>query len=155
MSSNEIDECAASIALKILGRKWTLFIVCELLMNHRLYFGQLQEVILGNYGEMISARVLSESLSRLEENGLIQRTEHRDTTPTRVSYSLTKKGEDLIVIFAITKGWGLKWGQLSTKKCRSFSCIHNVVPTIDIDEARNLFKTESIDKSLLVKKEEA
>ena len=128
MSSNEIDECAASIALKILGRKWTLFIVCELLMNHRLYFGQLQVVILGNYGEMISARVLSESLSRLEENGLIQRTEHRDTTPTRVSHSLTKKGEDLIVIFAITKGWGLKWGQLRTKNVALFHAFTTLSP---------------------------
>jgi DNA-binding HxlR family transcriptional regulator len=154
MSTNQIDECAANLALKILGRKWTLYIVCELLMNHRLYFGQLQEEILGNYGEKISARVLSESLSRLEENGLLQRTEHRGTTPTRVSYSLTDKGEDLIVIFAATKGWGLKWGGIEQKKCRSFSCIHNTVPTIDIDEVKNLFSKEPLDESFLVKREE-
>ncbi len=134
------DECSVSLALKILGKKWTFLILCELLLNHELYFSQLQKSIIGFDGENISARVLSECLSRLElDHGIILRTVHSDEMPIRVSYSLTEKGEDFTVVFSVLKGWGTKWGDLTVKKCRSFSCIHNAVPIIDIDEAKALY----------------
>lgn len=129
----EVDECAAMLAVKILGRKWTTNILCELLMNKELFFSGLQKNILGNYGEKISARVLSEGLSRLEEMTVIQRNVISESMPIRVKYSLTKKGEDFKYIFAMLKGWGLKWGGIDIKKCKSFSCIHNSVPFINID----------------------
>lgn len=134
------EECSVSLALKILGKKWTFLILCELLLNHELYFSQLQKSIIGFDGENISARVLSECLSRLElDHGIILRTVHSDEMPIRVSYSLTEKGEDFTVVFSVLKGWGTKWGDLRVKKCRSFSCIHNSVPLIDIDKAKELY----------------
>ena len=134
------DECSVSLALKILGKKWTFLILCELLLNNKLYFSQLQKSIMGPDGENISARVLSECLSRLElDHGIILRTVHSDEMPIRVSYSLTEKGEDFAVVFSVLKGWGTKWGDLRAKKCRSFTCIHNAVPIIDIDEAKKLY----------------
>ncbi|MHA2040154.1 MAG: winged helix-turn-helix transcriptional regulator [Promethearchaeota archaeon] len=127
------DECAAMLAVKILGRKWTTNILCELLMHKELFFSDLQKNIEGNYGERISARVLSEGLSRLEELTIIRRNVISETMPIRVKYSLTDKGEDFKYIFAMLKGWGLKWGGITTKKCKSYSCIHNSVPYIDMD----------------------
>ena len=129
----EVDECAAMLAVKILGRKWTTYILCELLLQKEMFFSDLQKHIEGNYGEKISARVLSEGLSRLEEQTIIKRNVISETMPIRVKYSLTEKGEDFKYIFAVLKGWGLKWGGITTKKCRSFSCIHNAVPYIDIN----------------------
>jgi DNA-binding HxlR family transcriptional regulator len=131
--SPKTDECAAMLAVKILGRKWTTNILCELLMHKELFFSDLQRNILGNYGEKISARVLSEGLSRLEEMIIIKRIVISETMPIRVKYSLTEKGEDFKYIFAMLKGWGLKWGGINIKKCRSYSCIHNSVPFINID----------------------
>jgi len=145
MNDLEWEECAASLAMKILGRKWTLYIICELLMCQELFFSQLQAQILGNYNEKISARVLSESLSRLEENGVVNRVVHSESMPIRVGYSLTDKGEDFAVIFSALKGWGIKWGGVDVKKCRSFACIHNAVPIIDIDEAKELFQIKECD----------
>ncbi len=145
MNETEPDECAASLAMKILGRKWTLYIICELLMCQELYFSQLQEQILGHYNEKISARVLSESLSRLEEHGVVNRLVHSEKMPIRVGYSLTDKGEDFAVIFSVLKGWGVKWGGIKVKKCRSFACIHNAVPIIDIDTAKELFQIQECD----------
>ncbi len=133
---NTADECAAMIAIKILGRKWTTNIICELLMHKEMFFSDLQNNIEGNYGEKISARVLSEGLSRLEELKIIKRNVISETMPIRVKYSLTEKGEDFEVIFATLKGWGLKWGGIETKKCKSFSCMHNAVPFIDIDKVK-------------------
>ena len=145
--SNEVShECAASIAMTILGKKWTLYIICELLMCQELYFSELQGKIRGNYGEKISARVLSETLKGLEKNSIVIRTVHTDTMPIRVGYSLTDKGEDFAVIFSALKGWGMKWGGVTVKKCRSFACIHNAVPVIDIDEAKKLFKIEACEE---------
>ncbi len=145
MSEEQLEECAASLAMQILGRKWTLYIICELLMCQELYFSQLQEQILGHYREKISARVLSEALSRLEENGVVNRTVHSESMPIRVGYSLTDKGEDFAVIFSALKGWGVKWGGVTIKRCKSFACIHNAVPIIDIDEAKSLFQIQECD----------
>ncbi|MHA1978655.1 MAG: winged helix-turn-helix transcriptional regulator [Candidatus Hodarchaeales archaeon] len=145
MIETESEECAASLAMKILGRKWTLYIICELLMCQELFFSQLQEQILGNYNERISARVLSESLSRLEANGVVNRTVHSESMPIRVGYSLTEKGEDFAVIFSALKGWGVKWGGLEIKKCKSYACVHNAVPIIDIDDAKELYQIRECD----------
>ncbi len=145
MSAEGIEECAASLAMQILGRKWTLYIICELLMCQELFFSQLQEQILGNYGEKISARVLSEGLSRLEKNGVVNRIVHSESMPIRVGYSLTDKGEDFAVIFSALKGWGVKWGGVGVKRCRSYACIHNAVPIIDIDAAKELFQIGECD----------
>lgn len=143
MSQNVEDECSALLAIKILGRKWIPWILCELLSQSESYFSELLQRIEGNYGQKISARVLSESLTRLEENNLITRTVVSETMPIRVKYSLTDKGNDLQIILGILKGWGIKWGGIKQKKCRSFSCIHNVVPMIDIDKARELLEVRS------------
>jgi DNA-binding HxlR family transcriptional regulator len=142
MSNDNREECAASLAMRILGKKWTLLIICELLMNQELYFSELQERIKGNYGESMSARVLSESLKGLETNEIVTRTVHSNTMPIRVGYSLTAKGEDFAVIFSVLKGWGVKWGGIEVKKCRSSACVHNSVPVITIEEAKNLFQAK-------------
>jgi DNA-binding HxlR family transcriptional regulator len=140
------DECSAMLAVKILGRKWTTNILCELLMHKELFFSDLQKHIEGNYGEKISARVLSEGLSRLEELSIIKRNVISETMPIRVKYSLTEKGEDFEVIFAILKGWGLKWGGIDIKKCKSFSCMHNSVPFIYIDKMKECMCWDPIEE---------
>ncbi|MFX0124267.1 MAG: winged helix-turn-helix transcriptional regulator [Candidatus Hodarchaeota archaeon] len=140
MSQELEEECSALLAIKILGRKWIPWILCELLSQTESYFSDLLKRIEGNYGEKISARVLSESLSILEENNLLERIIISETMPVRVKYSLTEKGADLEVIFGILKGWGIKWGTIKQKKCKSFSCIHNCVPVINIDKAKDLLE---------------
>ncbi len=148
MNQNVEDECSAMVAIKLLGRKWIPWIVCELLSQRELFFSQLLERIEGNYGEKISARVLSESLSRLEENGIMTRTVVSETMPIRVKYSLTEKGVDLQVILGVLKGWGIKWGDIRQKKCRSFNCIHNSVTMIDIDKAKKLLELKASSSPL-------
>ncbi len=136
----EVDECAAMLPMKLLGKKWIAYIICGLLLNTKMFFSDFQSEILGIQGEKISARVLSEGLSLLEENEIVKREVLSDKIPVRVQYTLTKKGEDFSVIFAVLKGWGIKWGGIEQKKCRSFSCIHNSVAMIDLDKARELFQ---------------
>jgi DNA-binding HxlR family transcriptional regulator len=131
-----IEDCSLITATKVLGKKWTIFVLSELLTTQQLYFSELQGQIKGKYGEKISARVLTDVLNNLEEQGIINRQVKVETTPVRVSYSLTDKGKDFEIIFSILKGWGLKWGGVKQKVCQTFSCVHNTVPFVDIDYAK-------------------
>ncbi|MHA2294500.1 MAG: winged helix-turn-helix transcriptional regulator [Candidatus Hodarchaeales archaeon] len=137
MEQNIEDECAVLSTLRIISKKWTTFIVSELLMKEGLYFSDLSKRIADKYGKKISARVLSDSLSLLEANGIVDRIIVQDK-PVRVQYSISEKGVDLAVIYGALKGYGIKYGGVKYKKCQSFTCIHNAVPTLDIEKAKDL-----------------
>lgn len=138
MTKSKEEQCAVIHALDILGRKWIPWIVCELIAHKELFFSNLLNNVIGSSGGNISARVLSEALSRLEEEGMVDRIVDSTSMPIRVRYSLTEKGNDIGVVLSILKGWTIKWGDITHKKCKSFTCVHNAVPMIDIDKAKEL-----------------
>jgi DNA-binding HxlR family transcriptional regulator len=74
---------------ELLGRKWHLRIVYQLLENGEMGFSGLKNAI-----DDISSKMLSESLSTLEDRGLVVRDIVNDQ-PVRVEYSLTETGEAL------------------------------------------------------------
>lgn len=132
------EDCSIIQATKILGKKWVVFVLSELMVEPEIYFTDLQKHIMDQYKDTISARVLSECLSTLEQENIITRTVHTDSIPVRVSYALTEKGKDFRVIFGVLKGWGVKWGGVNQKVCKSYTCVHNAVSFIDIDKAKDL-----------------
>ncbi len=77
--------CLIAQALDVLGDRWTLIILRDL-MTGLQHFGD----ILDNC-EGLSPNVLSSRLKRLEQEGLIQRHYYRGLPP-RVEYELTPKG---------------------------------------------------------------
>ena len=137
MNLSAEDECSVVQTLRIVGKKWITFILCELLVSETLFFSDLLKAVRGKTGKQISAKVLSHSLDILEENNIVAR-EVIQEKPLRVKYSLTRKGRELEVVFGALKGWGTRWGDVKHKKCRSFTCIHNAVPALDIDKAKEL-----------------
>ncbi|MFX0117519.1 MAG: winged helix-turn-helix transcriptional regulator [Candidatus Hodarchaeota archaeon] len=138
------EECAVIQTLKIVGRKWMAFILSELLIEERLFFSDLLNNVRGKTGKKISAKVLSKCLDVLEEKEILSR-EVVQEKPLRVQYFLTEKGIDLEIIFGALKGWGIKWGGIKHKKCRSFTCIHNAVLALDIDKAKELLYSLNIE----------
>ena len=104
-------------------------------MEKNVYFSELQDRLVNKYGESISGRTLSQALKQLEEADLCIRLVEKESR--RVSYGLTEKGYDLEIIFAVMKGFSIKWDDIKFKKCQSFSCVHNSVPIIDLDSIRN------------------
>ena len=140
MNSSIREDCSALLALKLLGRKWVPWIICELLGVKEIYFSELLKKIEITYGEKISARVLSASLTKLEEMNIVLRKVESNSMPIRVKYSLTEAGLDFQPILGILKGWGVKWGSLSQKKCQSYSCVHTCIPIMDMDEAKKLIE---------------
>ncbi len=142
MSQGTEDDCAVIQTLKIVGRKWMAFIISELLISDRVFFSELLNDVRGKSGQQISAKVLSNSLSVLEDNGIVERQIVQEK-PIRVQYFLTTKGSELEVIFGALKGWGIRWGGVKHKKCRAFMCVHDSVLALDIEKAKELLHSES------------
>jgi len=86
-----------------LGRKWHLRIVYQLLENGPLGFSALKSEMVG-----VSSKMLSESLSRLEDDGLVNREIVSDQ-PVRVEYSLTERGNALEPIVSAVIDWGSEY----------------------------------------------
>lgn len=95
-------------ASAVLGRKWHPVIIHRLLERDPLGFGELKERIQG-----ISGKVLSESLTDLEEKGLVERTVV-DAKPVSVEYSLTPHGRALADAVDELHQWGQEYLQETT-----------------------------------------
>ncbi|ELZ21112.1 transcriptional regulator, HxlR family protein [Halosimplex carlsbadense 2-9-1] len=87
-----------------LGRKWHLRIVYRLLENGPMGFSALKSAIVG-----VSSKMLSESLTRLEDDGLVDREVVSDQ-PVRVQYSLTERGRGLEPVVSALIEWGAEHG---------------------------------------------
>jgi DNA-binding HxlR family transcriptional regulator len=78
--------CPLNVSLEILGDRWTLLVVRDLMLKGRKTF---REFLDG--GENIASNVLSDRLSRLETHGLVER--HPNARDGRgYLYRLTPKG---------------------------------------------------------------
>jgi DNA-binding HxlR family transcriptional regulator len=95
--------CPVDEAARIIGQKWTLQIVHELLDRPSCRFCELQEALGG-----VNPSTLSSRLKMLEEEGLVSRVQV-SAIPPHVEYSLTAMGQQLSdVIHAIT-AWSNAW----------------------------------------------
>ncbi len=92
--------CPMIAASAVLGRKWHPVIIHRLLAGAPLGFGELESRIQG-----ISGKVLSESLTDLEEKGLVERTVV-DSKPVSVEYTLTPHGQALADAIDELHHWG-------------------------------------------------
>jgi len=101
-SSLHHDNCPIEQVMDLLGGKWTMLIIRDL-MPGCLRFSQLQQS-LGN----INPRTLSSRLSALEESGLVIRRAYAEVPP-RVEYSLTDKGRALLPLFEAIQHYAEHW----------------------------------------------
>jgi len=101
-----VDPGAAFESLQtILGRKWHLRIVYHLIDGPQ-GFSDLKSTLDG-----VSGKMLSESLSTLESQGLVSRTVVSDQ-PVRVEYALTERGSALESTLHDLIDWSMTHGLL-------------------------------------------
>jgi len=86
--------------LELIGDKWTLLIVRDLLWHRKHTFQALQ-----NSDERIPTNILSQRLKRLIELGLVRREAYQDR-PVRYAYHLTEAGRTLEPLLLQIMGWG-------------------------------------------------
>jgi DNA-binding HxlR family transcriptional regulator len=91
--------CAVANSLDIVGDKWSLLVVRDLLHGKRTY-GELADS-----PERIPTNLLADRLKRLESAGIIVSTPYQQR-PVRYSYTLTPKGKDLGSVLLALVRWG-------------------------------------------------
>jgi DNA-binding HxlR family transcriptional regulator len=94
--------CPIANALDLIGDKWTLLVVRDL-----LFFGKSQYGEFARSPEGIPSNILADRLRRLEEAGLVTKTPYQDN-PVRHAYRLTPKGSDLTPVLREMIRWGNK-----------------------------------------------
>ncbi len=97
------SDCPIANALDLLGDRWSLLIVRDLVFRGFREFGQFLAA-----GEGISTNILTERLERLQCAGLLVRTDHPEDGKKYV-YRLTEKGIDLIPLLIQLVLWGAKY----------------------------------------------
>ena len=101
MSPPRRSRCPVSCTLDVLGDRWTLLVVRDLIRGKRR-FAELVES-----PEGIPTNILAERLKRLVSLGVVQSRRYSDHPP-RLEYQLTAKGEDLRPVLRAMVEWGVK-----------------------------------------------
>ncbi|MEA4951906.1 hypothetical protein SDC9_60217 [bioreactor metagenome] len=103
-------KCPIETTLSLINGKWKLLILKELSQG-AVRYGKLGAAI-----PAVSAKVLTQQLRELEEDGLIVRTVYAEVPP-RVEYSLSDMGASIFSVFKELRRWGLEDDGLARGKC--------------------------------------
>ncbi|MFC1474935.1 winged helix-turn-helix transcriptional regulator, partial [bacterium] len=95
------SKCPVASTLDLLGDKWTLIVVRDLLFGKRKY-SELEASF-----EKIPTNLLADRLRKLERYELISKEPYQ-TNPVRHEYRLTEKGKDLVPVLRAISRWGEK-----------------------------------------------
>ena len=94
------SECPLTNTLDLIGDKWTLLVIRDMLFLKKKAFKEFLES-----PEGIATNILTERLQRLQEAGLIEKRPYTKT-PVRYEYRLTRRGEDLRPLLMEMIRWG-------------------------------------------------
>jgi DNA-binding HxlR family transcriptional regulator len=96
-------------AVELIGRRWSGAILNAMMPGPQC-FNELLAVVPG-----LSDRLLTERLRELESEGLIRRNVLAGP-PVRVSYELTKAGQDLEPVIQALTHWAERWINLQHRR---------------------------------------
>ena len=112
MSTRERSGCPISLSLELLGDRWTLLIVRDLVFAGKTHF---REFLLSDEG--ISSRTLAERLQTLQDEGIVTRSDD-PTHKLKAIYRLTEAGIDLLPVLATLGAWGSKYRNADNELAR-------------------------------------
>jgi DNA-binding HxlR family transcriptional regulator len=93
--------CPINLTLEILGDRWSLLVLRDMMFGDRRHFREL----LGKSEEGIASNILADRLKKLQAEGMITRADD-PTHKQKAIYSLTEKAIQLVPIMAMVGGWG-------------------------------------------------
>ncbi|MBA3856883.1 MAG: transcriptional regulator [Cyanobacteria bacterium PR.3.49] len=108
---NRRSDCPITCTLDLIGDKWTLVVLRDLLFLNKTKF----EEFLAS-PEKISSSVLTDRLHKLERAGLIEKSPY-SSHRLRMSYSPTERGKTLTPVLNEI----VKWGRRNFEDTVSFS----------------------------------
>lgn len=98
----ELSDCPVARTLDLIGERWTILLLRDLLLQGPRRFQDFQASLPG-----VAPNTLSARLKSLEDNGLVRRQLYSDR-PARLEYVLTDKGKSLGPIVKAMREWGGK-----------------------------------------------
>lgn len=99
MNYKDLPKCPIDTTLKMLGCRWKVLIIRELLTGTKR-FSELKKSVTG-----ITQKVLTSKLREMEELGLLERKIYPQIPP-KVEYTLTDIGYSLRPVLDTLKDWG-------------------------------------------------
>lgn len=100
LTKEELPECPVATTVQLIGNKWKMLIIRNLIYNGTQRFTDFIKSI-----PAISKKVLTDNLRALESDGLIEREVFAEIPP-RVEYSLSEIGKSLRPIWDAMADWG-------------------------------------------------
>jgi DNA-binding HxlR family transcriptional regulator len=94
--------CPIARTLDIVGERWTLLLLRDMLVFGKTRFSDLRDANPG-----IPVRVLSGRLQKLMAHGLVERRVYSEH-PLRAEYVPTEKGASLLPVLGALKDWGME-----------------------------------------------
>ena len=98
----ELNECPVARTLDLIGDRWTILLLRDLLLQGPRRFQDFQNSLTG-----IAPNTLSARLKSLEDDGLIRRELYNERPP-RLEYVLPDKGKSLGPVLKALRDWGKK-----------------------------------------------
>lgn len=111
LTKAELPECPVATTVQLIGSKWKLLVLRNLIYNGTQRFTDFIKTI-----PAISKKVLTDNLRALEEAGLIGREVFAEVPP-RVEYSLTPLGASLRPILDAMSDWGEVYKEAYREDC--------------------------------------
>ncbi|MEM8764967.1 MAG: helix-turn-helix domain-containing protein [Bacteroidota bacterium] len=94
-------ECPFMTTLRFMGKRWKPAVIWKI-NEGEIRFKLLKRVLPG-----ISDKMLSETISELEADGILQKNIFEEV-PLRVEYNLTEFGRELLPVLEAMDNWGTK-----------------------------------------------
>ncbi|SDE58204.1 transcriptional regulator, HxlR family [Pseudonocardia oroxyli] len=99
-----LADCPTRLTLEVITGKWAV-IVLFALRHGPVRHGELVDRVGG-----VSRKVLTQTLRRLQDNGLVERHVHAEAPP-RVEYGLTELGRTLEEPIRMLTDWAVRHGE--------------------------------------------
>ncbi|GAA4242485.1 helix-turn-helix domain-containing protein [Actinomadura meridiana] len=102
MADGPRSACPINAAVEVLGDRWTLLVLRDILFGDRRHFRQLQSLS----AERIASNILADRLRALVEAGLLTRDD--PGRGRRATYTLTEPAIQLVPLIVQLGGWGAR-----------------------------------------------
>jgi DNA-binding HxlR family transcriptional regulator len=100
MARSYRQKCPVARTLDVVGERWTMLILRDLLLHGPRRYQDFQDSLKGAAPNTLSTR-----LKAMEAEGLIERKLYSEHPP-RLEYHLTRKGESLGPVVRALRDWG-------------------------------------------------
>ena len=101
------SDCAISIALDLIGDKWSLLIIRDMILRGKNTYGDFHKA-----GEKIATNILADRLALLEAGRIIEKGVHPKSKAMAL-YKLTSKGIDLVPVLIEMIDWSEHYNKVS------------------------------------------